>query len=409
MPGPGFYLFGDEERKEIMDVLERGYLFRYGNEDNPLFYHKVATFEKEFAQYIGVKYCLAVTSGTSALMSCLAALGIGPGDEIILPGYTFIASISSVIYSRAIPVFAEIDESLTIDPSDIEKRITTKTKAIMPVHMLGNPCNMDKILEIAKKYKLFVVEDVCQAAGASYKGKKLGGFGHINAFSLNFFKTISAGDGGMVVNSDKDLYKIAFGFHDQGHNPYRMGVEIGKRTIIGQNFRMNELTGAVALAQLHKIDKILSILKGKKKKLKDSISSIKGIGFRKINDEGEIGTILTLIFNHKDRAERFSKIIGSKTLYNSGWHVYANMENILKKKMPTKINCPFTCPYYGKEVNYSADMLPKTDDILKRSVNISVGVVDPGLGAGFGINILSDDKEIEEVSNIIREAFKKIE
>ena len=408
MPGPGAFLIGEEEKKEVLDVLEKGYLFRYGSEDDPNFKHKVATFENEFAKYIGVNHCVALSSGTGALLTCLSALGIGPGDEVIVPGYTFIASISSIIYARAIPVLAEIDESLTIDPDDIEKRITEKTKAIMPVHMLGNPCNMDMIMKIARKNNLYVIEDACQATGASYKGRKLGSIGDIGAFSLNCFKIISAGDGGMVVTDDSELYERAFGFHDQGHKPARMGIEVGKRSLIGLNFRINELTGAVALAQLRKIEKIISTLHEKKKRLKDAISDAKGIGFRKINDEGECGTILTLLFEDKDRAEKFCEKIGTKTVNNSGWHVYNNMENILGKKMPTSINCPFECPYYGKKVEYRAHMLPRTDDILQRAVNISVGVVDAGLGAGFGINILSSHEEIADCANRIKEAAAEI-
>jgi len=408
MPGPGSFLIGEEEKKEVLDVLESGYLSRYGSEDDPAFKHKVATFEKEFAKYLGVNHSIAVSSGTGALLICLEALGIGPGDEVIVPGYTFIASISSIIYARAIPVFVEIDESLTIDPDDIEKRITKKTKAIMPVHMLGNPCKMDKIMKIAKKHNLYVIEDACQANGASYKGKKVGSIGDIGAFSLNVFKTISAGDGGIVVTNDNDLYEKAFGFHDQGHKPARMGIEVGERSIIGLNFRINELTGAVALAQLRKIEKIVSTLHEKKKKLKDAISEIEGVGFRELNDEEECGTLLTLIFDDKDRAEKFCKKVGTKTVYNSGWHVYNNMENILGKKMPTKINCPFTCPYYGENVEYKAHMLPKTDDILQRAVNISVGVIDGGLGAGFGISILSSDKEIADCAAIIKDAATEI-
>lgn len=408
MPGPGSFLIGEEEKKEVLDVLEKGYLFRYGSEDDPTFKHKVATFEKEFAEYIGVNHCVALSSGTGALLTCLFALGIGPGDEVIVPGYTFIASISSIIYARAIPVLAEIDESLTIDPDDIEKRITEKTKAIMPVHMLGNPCDMDAVMKIAKKHNLYVIEDTCQAAGGAYKDKKLGSIGDIGVFSLNFFKTISAGDGGMVVTDDSKLYERAFGFHDQGHKPSRMGVEVGKRSLIGLNFRINELTGAVALAQLRKIEKIMSTLHEKKKRLKDAISSIEGIGFRKINDEAECGTILTLLFEDKDKAEKFCEKIRTKTVHNSGWHVYNNMENILGKKMPTKINCPFECPYYGKKVEYRAHMLPRTDDILQRAVNISVGVVDAGLGAGFGISILSDDKEIADCADRIKEVITEI-
>jgi dTDP-4-amino-4,6-dideoxygalactose transaminase len=170
MAGPGAYLFGDEERKELLDVMETGYLSRYGSESDPRFKQKVVTFEKEFAEYVGTKHAICVNGGTGAILICLTALGIGPGDEVIVPGYTFIASISAICYARAIPVLAEIDESLTIDPDDIEKKITSKTKAIMPVHMLGNPCNMDRIMEIAKKHNLYVIEDCCQINGGSYKG-----------------------------------------------------------------------------------------------------------------------------------------------------------------------------------------------------------------------------------------------
>ena len=156
MPGPGAYWFGDEERKEVMDVLETGYLSRYGLEEDTDFKQKVVTFEKEFAGFIGINHCIAVSSGTGALMACLAALGIGPGDEVLVPGYTFIASISAIITMKAIPVLVEIDESLTMDPEDIIKKITKKTKAILPVHMLGNPCDMNAIMKIARDNNLYV-------------------------------------------------------------------------------------------------------------------------------------------------------------------------------------------------------------------------------------------------------------
>lgn len=408
MAGPGAYLFGEEERKELLDVMETGYLSRYGEEDDPAFKQKVLTFEKEFAEFVGVDYCVALSSGTSALITSLAALGIGPGDEVIVPGYTFIASISSIIHAKAIPVLAEVDESLNIDPEDISKKITKRTKAIMPVHMLGNPCDMDKIMEIAKEHKLNVIEDCCQAAGASYKGKKVGSIGDIGAFSLNIYKTITAGDGGMVVTSDRDLYERAFGFHDQGHKPKRMGLEIGNRNIIGMNLRINELTGAVALAQVRKLEKIVKILREKKRKLKEAISGIDNIGFRKINDEGECGTLLTLLFKDKEKADKFADKIGTKTLAYSGWHVYNNMEHILNKKTVTEYRCPFVCEKYGKKIEYRAHMLPQTDDILERAVNISVGVVDKGLGAPFGISIISSEEEIKEVTDKIKQIMAKI-
>ena len=408
MPGPGSYLIGDEERKEVLDVLESKYLFRYGRADDPRFKRKVYTFEQELAKYMGVKHAIALSSGTGALLTCLAALGIGPGDEVIVPGYTFLASMSSIVFSRAIPILAEIDESLTIDPNDIEKKISNKTKAIMPVHMLGNPCNMDAVMDIAKKHGLYVIEDAAQATGGSYKGKKLGSIGNIGAYSLNASKVIGAGDGGALIVDDDELYERAYGFHDQGHKPIRMGIELGRRTILGYTFRMNELTGAIALAQLRKIDKILEMLRKQKRKLKDAISDIKGIKFRRINDEGEVATLIGIIFKDKNTAKKFSQKIGQMTLYESGWHVYSNMEHLLNKRMPTEIACPFTCPYYGKEIEYDAHMLPQTDDLLERSVIISVGVIEPLLGSGFGINILSDDKEIQGVADRIKKVMKEI-
>ncbi|MDR3644484.1 MAG: DegT/DnrJ/EryC1/StrS family aminotransferase [Clostridia bacterium] len=401
--GPGSYVFGEEEKKELLDVVETGYLFRYGTEDDPLFTHKVATFEKEFAELIGVKHCVAVSSGTGALMAAIAALGIGPGDEVIVPGYTFIASISSIILSRAIPVLAEVDESLTIDPADIEKKITDKTKAIMPVHMLGNPCDMDRIMEIAKKHHLYVIEDACQAGGAIYKGRRVGSIGDIGAFSLNIFKTITAGDGGVVATNDNDLFERAFGFHDQGHKPNRMGVEVGNRSIIGMNLRVNELTGAVALAQLRKLNKIIATLHEKKGKLKGMLQGTPGIQFKRLNDaEGECATVMTLLFRDKATADAFGEKIGSKTLAHSGWHVYNNMEQILDKKTVTEFNCPYICQEYGREIEYHAHMLPQTDGILDRAINISIGVVDKGLGSSFGININSTDEEIKAVAAAIK-------
>lgn len=407
--GPGSYVFGEEEKKELLDVMESGYLFRYGSEDDPNFKKKVATFELEFAKKTGAKHCVAVNSGTGALMCCLAALGIGPGDEVIVPGYTFIASISSIILSNAVPVLAEINESLTIDPEDIKKKITNKTKAIIPVHMLGNPCDMDKIMEIAKEHNLYVIEDCCQAAGASYKGKRVGTIGDMGAFSLNVFKTITCGDGGMVITSNDNLYERAFAFHDQGHKPNRTGVEIGNRSIVGMNMRMNELSGAVALAQTRKMDVILETLRTKKAKLKEIVSKVPGVGFRIINDEaGECATLLTLIFKDKATADKFAAKIGSATISHSGWHVYNNMEQILNKHTATEYGCPYICEAYGKEIEYKAHMLPKTDDIVERALNVSIGVVDKGLGAGFGLNINSTDDEIQAVGNKIAEIMQEI-
>ncbi|NOY07299.1 MAG: DegT/DnrJ/EryC1/StrS family aminotransferase [Spirochaetes bacterium] len=395
MPGPGYYWIGKEEEQEVLSVLRDRYLFRYGNEKDPDFKHKVKTLEEEIGNSFKSGYALAVTSGTSALITALSAAGIGPGDEVIVPGYTFIASITAVIICNAVPVLAEVDDSLTLDPEDVEKKITPYTKAVMAVHMLGNPCNLDKLSKIAKKHNLILMEDSAQAFGGYYKDKRLGTIGDIGIYSFNFFKTINAGDGGMVVTDDEDLYKKAFAYHDQGHLPLRMGVEIGKRSIIGQNFRMNELTAAVLLAQFRKLDELIRRMHYLKEKFKRQIEGMDGLSFRRINDDkGECGTILTVFFRNKETAEEAAKRLNTATVSHSGWHVYNNMEQVLEMKVINPLLNPLKNPYYRGNVNYKKGMLPKTDKLLERAINISIGVVDAGLGAAFGLNIDSTDEEV---------------
>jgi len=365
-------IIGKEEKEQVLDCLEGGWVFRYGDFSNPAFKAKVWNLEKEFSEYMRVKHSLAVTSGTVALYTALSALGVGPGDEVIVPAYTFIATVSSVVYARAIPVLAEINDTLNIDPEDIERKITKKTKAIIPVHMLGNAAEMDKIMKIAKKHKLLVLEDVAQACGGSFKGKKLGTIGNMGTFSFNVFKTITTGDGGMVITNDKKLYERAFAFHDQGHLPMRQGVEVGNRPIIGLDFRMNEVTGALGLAQLRKLDFIIGKLRRNKKRFKDGIKDLKNIKFRRLPDEnGDCATLLTIIVEDEKKAGVLAKELGTCLVWDSGWHVYDKWEQILNKKTVTKEGCPFTCPYYGKKVVYKHNMCPKTDNILKRAINIS--------------------------------------
>lgn len=387
MPGgPGSYIIGEEERAEVLDVLDRGSLFRYGKEDDPRYLHKCVDFERLLEKTLNVKHALATTSGTASLMAALAALEIGQGDEVIVPGYTFIATMSAVRLCGAMPVLAEIDESLTIDPEKLDALVTPRTRAVIPVHMLGNPCEMDAVMAFAKRHNLYVLEDACQACGASYRGRRVGTIGDIGAFSLNVFKTITSGDGGAVVTNDDALYERAFGFHDQGHKPNRTGVEVGNRSIIGMNMRMNELTGAVALAQTRKLDKILTALREKKARFKAALEGLPGVSFRRINDPGECATLLTLLFETPAYAEAFCGIFGGAPVARSGWHVYNNMEQILAID-PKR---------------YRKHMLPATDAILGRAVNLSVGVVDTGLGAGKGINILSTDEEIDRVAENVR-------
>ena len=404
--GPGACLIGKEEEQEILDVIRGGYLFRYGEENKNGYQHKVVTFEKEMAERMGHRYVFSTNSGTGALMCCLSALGIGAGDEVIVPGFTFIASIVSILLVNAMPVLAEIDESLNIDPTKIESLITPRTKAIMPVHMYGNPCDMDAIMAIAKKYNLKVIEDTCQGVGAKYKGRYLGTIGDMGAYSLNMYKTITCGDGGFVGTSDPELYERGFGYHDQGHKPNRTGAEIGNRALVGMNMRMNELSGAVAVAQGRKLDTIVKTMRRNKALLKEQLKDVQ-IRYRKINDPDECANVLTLMFDTAEQAEKFCKITGLATNANSGWHVYNNMEPVLLHRTAAAACCPFECPKFPTKVELKAHMLHTTDDILSRSVNIGVGLIG---SLEYGISIISTDEEIvlagKKIAAAIKEATK---
>lgn len=409
MPGPGYYWIGKEEEQELLDLIRARYLFRYGDEKDSSFKHRVKTLEEEVSRGFGVKYALAVSSGTAALIVAMAAAGVGPGDEVIVPGYTFIASLSSVIFCNAVPVLAEVDESLTLDPKDVESRITPYTKAILPVHMIGNPADLDTLKATADKHKLLLIEDTAQAFGGSYKGKRLGTIGRLGTYSFNIFKTINAGDGGMVVTDDEDLYKRAFAFHDQGHFPLRMGVEVGNRAVIGQNFRMTELNAAVLLAQFRKLEKILQRLRTLKARFKKQIQEIEGLEFRRLNDPaGECGTILTVFLPNRKSAEAVAEKLNTTTVIHSGWHVYNNMENILNMRTLNPKNNPVKNQHYKGKAEYRKGMLPQTDRLLERAINISVGVVDVGLGSAFGINLNSTDEEVDRQADLFRTTVESI-
>ncbi len=399
MPGPGSYLIGEEEKKNLLEVIEAGWLYRYAGPGEPKFKAKVLQFEEAFARKTGAEYAVAVNSGTSALFVAMAALGVGPGDEVIVPGYTFIASIGSIVYSRAVPIFAEIDESLTLDPEDVRKKISPRTRAIMLVHMLGNPGHVAELRRVADEHGLLLIEDCAQAFGATFKGRSVGTFGDTGTFSFNYYKTITAGDGGMVVVKSEEHYRRAFAIHDQGHLPLRHGVEQGSRAVLGLGFKMTELTAAVLLAQMQKIDALKQNLRAKKARFKQGIQDIDGLAFRTLPDpEGDIGTLLTVLMPDKQTARKVGDELGCGVIADSGWHVYNNMEHVLGKKVVDSVGCPFTCPYYtdkGGSAEYSPGMLPRTDAILERAINISIGVSDAGLGAGFGVTILSTNDEID--------------
>ncbi len=379
-----------EIKKKISRMLDENppekpvHLFRYycPEEKND----KVSRLEKVFARKFGSKYALAVNSGTSALITSLVACGVGPGDEVIVPAYTFFASASAVVVAKAIPVIAEIDETLTIDPSDIEKKITPRTRAIIPVHMRGLPCNMDSIMKIAKKHRLSVIEDTAQAAGGTFRGKKLGTFGDTGCFSFDAYKIIASGEGGMVTTDSEKIYVRAQSWHDTAAcwRPNRYERErMQGELFCGENYRLSQVQGAIALAQMKKLDGYLSRLRKNKKMLSEYLEGrIGNFSLSPVHDaKGDCSTGLILLAPEgreaKDKIARMKKKgIPAGGIYDQtvrDWHIYKFWEHILQKKTPTEEGCPFTCPYYrGKLPVYSQDMCPETLGILDRVINIAI-------------------------------------
>ena len=380
---PGGLEIGEEEKKQVLEVLDRKYLFRYyGPEKFP---SKVREFEVKFAEKVGSKYALAVNSCTSALITALVACGVGPGDEVIVSGYTFFASCAAIVAAKAIPVIAEVDETLTIDPDDIEKKITSSTKALVIVHMRGVPCNMDRIMEIAQKHNIKVIEDVAQAVGGTYKGKYLGTFGDCGCYSFQYHKIITAGEGGIIVTNNQKLYDRCMGYHDTAAcwRPDRFAEERYEGELFsGVNYRMSELTGAVMLAQFGKLDVLLSLIKRNQNRIIDSIRNTKGIKLRPVNDaEGDVGICIIFYLDSKDKVQPFVEAlraegIAASGVFNSGipdWHIYAHWKHIIEKKTPTLEGCPWTCPYHkGEPVEYSEDMNPNTLEYLSRVIHIDI-------------------------------------
>ncbi len=387
MPGPGLDLLGAEELAEVAEVLASGHLSRYGPDDDT-FPAKVRRFEELVADRAQTRFALAVNAGTSGLYLALVGLGIGPGDEVIVPGFTFVATISSVVYARARPVLAEIDETFGLDPVDVEARITPRTRAIIAVHMLGNPARLDELKAVAARHGIPLIEDAAQAFGATYKGQWVGGQAAAGVYSFNEFKTITCGDGGMLLTNDEDLYRRAFAMHDQGHSPNRRGIEVGQRPFLGLNLRMTELQGAVLLAQVRRLDMIREHLRANRDIVQDIICTVPGVRFRTLPDPaGDLCTHLVVIFPDAASAAAITAALGSITLATSGWHVYTHMEHVMSGRTITGRGCPFDCTCTDDRApSYTAGMLPSTDRILERSMSFSIGVQDPNL-APFGLRM----------------------
>lgn len=372
---PGGTQIGKEEEKQVLEVIRSKSLFRYPGYV-PGFLGKVSQFEKEFAAKMGAKYCLAVNSGTSALRVGLAGMGVGPGDEVIMPAWTFVASAGAIVANGAIPIFAEVDKSLNLDPKDFEKKITRRTRAVMIIPILGVAGRVDKIVKIARRHKLMVIEDVASSCGVTYKGKYCGTFGDVGAFSFQMAKIITTGDGGAIITNNKDIYSRAVRFHDQGY--FREHEDWGE-PVLGENYRMCELTGAVALAQLRKLDAIVAKMRKLKKIIKDGIRGLPGIEFREVPDEaGDIGHSLFMFFETREIAERFIAAMQAENVGNAGHSrntVYDLWPWLREQKTTNAKGCPFTCPYYKGRPKYYTGMCPRTEELNKRGCSLYISPV----------------------------------
>ncbi|HKE27125.1 MAG TPA: aminotransferase class I/II-fold pyridoxal phosphate-dependent enzyme [Bryobacteraceae bacterium] len=366
--GPLFY--DDKERTQLDEVLESRRPFRFANS---LDRSKVAVFENEYAARMQAKFALAVTSGTAALHTALAALEVGPGDEVILPAWTWYSCYATVIQVGALPVFAEIDESFNLDPGDLERHITPNTRVIMAVHLQGNPADMDPILAIARKHKLKVLEDASQSVGASYKGRPLGSMGDIGIYSLQQSKTITAGEGGAVVTNDPYIFERAVRFHDV---TVRRDFPAKLHYMPGLNYRMNEFTGGVLLAQVRKLDTIIGNVRRNAQRVYDGIRDLPGARLRKLPDPtGELGTGVFLEFRSAADRQRFSEAMKAEGVPVSppAGSVILPIVPEIEQKVTVTPRWPSFASERGQSIRYGRECCLRTIDILGRFAGVMMG------------------------------------
>ena len=341
---PGFELFGDKERKEVQDVMDSGVLMRYGFDGMRNGHWKTKELESGLSQRMQSKYVHAVSSGTAALTVALASAGVGAGDEVIMPTFTFVASFESILALGAVPILVDIDDTLTLKPEAVEKAITPKTKVVMPVHMCGSMANLDALKAICNKHGLLLLEDACQAIGGTYNGKPLGSIGDLGCFSFDYVKTITCGEGGAMITNNQDYYENAHKYSDHGHD--HMGNNRGaeEHPFLGYNFRISEMNAAVGVAQLARLDEFLVIQKRNYTILREALSNIPEVIFRTVPDGGEENYSFLNFFMpteelaqvaHQELIE--SGVDGCFYWYDNNWHYYKKWEHLTNLKSLGKL------------------------------------------------------------------------
>lgn len=378
--GLGRCVIGEEEIEAVTRLLRQPQrLFRYrGSEPT-----ECSMLEREAEAALGVKHALFVNSGTSALTCCLVAWGIGPGDEVIVPAYTYIATATAVVNAGAVPVIAEIDDSLGLSPDDVRKKITPYTKAIIPVHMQGVPARMDALWAVAREHGLVVIEDCCQAIGSRYRGACTGANSHAFAWSLNFFKVITAGEGGMFFTNDDAAFLRGVYLSDPGTPMWDSDLKGGAKVppFSRACYRGNEVSAAIARVQFGKMDAVLSHSRRLKRLLLENLGEPVHYRRQHVDDpEGECGISFAMIAESRECAKRLTEEMRRRGLeigsaYNDGFpdrHIYAYWDSILQKRGTTPLNYPWGDPGYKGNVQYGKDMCPQTLDILGRCLRLSI-------------------------------------
>jgi len=370
---PGFEWLDDKEMQAVVDVMQRGVLFRYEFANERGGVYRVREFEEAFARFTGARFALAVSSGTAALKVGLAALGVGPGDEVITQAFTFVATWEAIFETGAKPVFCEIDQSLCMDPADLEARITERTRCIVPVHMMGAQARIREIKAIADKHGIPVLEDTAQSAGGFLGGKHLGTFGAVGTFSFDSVKTLTTGEGGMMVTDDEGLYQNASEYHDHGHDHKPVGRGNESRRFIGFNYRMMELQGALGLTQLAKLPAMVQRQQRNKAELKEALSRVPGLTFRELLDpQGDSATFLAWFMPDAAAAERLAGLLaqgGAPAIPwgKNTWHAYPHWEHLHGMKSVVHSGWPFK--RLDGDASYSPHDLPRTREILARCLS----------------------------------------
>jgi 8-amino-3,8-dideoxy-alpha-D-manno-octulosonate transaminase len=373
----GTELFGAEERKEINDVMQTGILFRYGHDAQRNNHWKAKDFEAEVKKITNAKFAHAMSSGSTAIATALAASGLGAGDEVIVPPFTFIASVEAVLFIGAIPIFAEIDETLCLSAQGIEKALTPKTKGVCLVHMCGGNANMDEIMAVIKKHNLILVEDAGQAFASSYKGTYTGLFGKAGSYSFDFFKIATAGEGGVLVTNDEETYKKADVYSDHGHNHIGAKRGMEDHPYLGFNYRISELHAAIGVAQTRRVPSIKQKNQYNKKFMQDLLSKNKNITFASVGDpSGDSATHLNIFLPDTESAQRVvnefnaNEVAGFDYWFKNMYHFINQWDHL--KNLQTVSKLPIQILQQPQD--YNTMQLPKTQEVVGRLISFGVKV-----------------------------------